>query len=222
MPDAKLDHRNQSGLPVFCQELFFRFCMDFRNETFEPFYYSTVQMFLSFANAVQMFLSFANERCYAYGKRWVDPREIVNRLYGVLIAHASGNRRFPFKAMLSWCFGVINNMIKEEIRRCAKSPLPMKCAESQEGGKDPLDHLLQKEETKHMQDLYNRVMEFLTSSNAVLSERDRKVMHLFYCEGQSLKKIAKIQKIRMEHVAVILFRSRKRIAVRLRSRLARY
>ena len=97
---SALGHGRAKGLPMLCQELFLRYCLDLTEDTFQDFYHSTFPVFLSFAM----------ERCALVKGMDLDPEEVVNRLYGILVAHAAGCRdRVPIKVLLSWCFGTVSN-----------------------------------------------------------------------------------------------------------------
>jgi len=198
--------KENNNLPLLCQELYYKYCMDFREDSFGVFYRSTVNMFLSVAA----------EKCLKDGKGRVDPREIVNRLYGLLVLHASRKGPAPFRAILSWCFGAISNMVKEEYRKLLKQAVLSRRIESSGCSPSPLDKLLQKEEKKKRLRLYYKIIELINSNNSIISERDRRVMELFYCESQSLRAISDIINIKIEHAAVILCRARKRIANHLK------
>ncbi len=95
--------RSQDGHPLLCQEFYYRYCVDAREEIFQRFYDSTYLIFQSYAA----------EKCAAAGNG-LDPKEIVARLYVALVLHACGGRRLPIRALLSWCFGTILNLIREE------------------------------------------------------------------------------------------------------------
>jgi RNA polymerase sigma factor (sigma-70 family) len=196
----------QKKLPSLCQELFYRYCLDFSEESFDRFYRSTFQVFLSFAG----------ERCAAMSCD-LDPNEIVNRLYGILVAHATNpKKRLPIRALLSWCFGAINNLIKEERR--------FRYREAQAGHsldhfvemRSPLDQMILCEEKERKKILYDEILKLITVQNSFLTERERKIMKMFYCDGLSLRRIAIIWELKVKHVAVILFRTRRRIALLLR------
>jgi RNA polymerase sigma factor (sigma-70 family) len=193
-------------LPMLCQELFLKYCVDYTEEAFEKFYYSTVPVFLSFAM----------EKCQAAGNL-VEPQDVVNRLYGILVTHASGRHRVPIKALFSWCFGVICNLIKEEQRFRARNHFSLNDFDDNCVGKNPLDLLISKEELDERSALYEKIMQLISNPNPILTDRERYVLDLFYCKGQPLRNIAVKLKITVSHTAVILYRSRQRIAVSFRS-----
>ena len=193
---------------MLCQELYYRYCLEATDEAFQRFYDSTATVFLSFAA----------EKCQAAGNP-VEAQDVVNRLYGILVSHAVGIRRVPIRALFSWCFGVISNMIKEEQRIRGKDPLHLEGLEEHGGGIDPLEKMIVAEETGEKEALYTRVMKMISTPNGVLSERQRRAMEMFYCEGTTLRGIARHLKVSVPHSAVLLFRARRKIAVALDQRI---
>lgn len=191
-----------NNLHLACQEMFHRYCRDFSSETFDHFYRSTFYIFLSFAV----------EKCSESGQD-LDPHEIVNRLYGILVAHASGSRRVPIKALLSWCFGAISNLIKEELRFRSRKAKSLEILENRAEGQTPLDLLIQREDMEKKEAFYGFIRKLVDTPSPWLTERQRKVMRMFYFDGLTLRGIAARLNIRVEHTAVILHRSRKRIAL---------
>jgi len=204
---SALGHGRAKGLPMLCQELFLRYCLDLTEDTFQDFYHSTFPVFLSFAM----------ERCALVKGMDLDPEEVVNRLYGILVAHAAGCRdRVPIKVLLSWCFGTINNIIKEELRFRSRIRQAPGISEPLVENRNALDMIIHKEDKENRRDLYNRVMSLIATTGNSLMEREKTVMRMFYSEGLLLRDIASRLGIRVEHAAVILFRARRRIARRIR------
>ena len=201
--EAGLRNRwNDNKLPLLCRDLFTRYCIDFSEEAFERFYRSTLQIFQVFTT----------EKCAALGAD-LDPNEIVNRLYGLLVAHASLRRHLPIRSLLSWCFGTICNMIKEERRHRSRKHVPLSRVQNRPGGRSPLDQVIHREESAKRGLVYKMILNLILTRNPVLSDRERKVMAQFYFEGLSLRRIASNSGINAEHAAVILFRARRRIAL---------
>lgn len=189
--------------PLLYQELFRKYCMELSEESFERFYHATYSFFLGFAA----------EKCTVAGMN-LDPDDVVNRLYGILVSHASGRRKgVPFKSLFSWCFGTITNIVKEEIRRQNRALLGLgKMKKHPEDRHSPLNRMIQKEDQKRFNTLYNNVLRLIQSDDTYLSEREKQVMRLFYCETKSLRSIAQELGLKVENTAVILFRSRRRIS----------
>lgn len=186
---------------MLCQELYFRYCMDFSESTFERFYRSTIPVFFSFAV----------ERCNE-AENPIDPQEVVNRLYGILVSHAMDRQRIPIRVLFSWCFGVISNLVREEQRFSKRQHCCLEELEYRPGGTDPLDQMISTEETNRKQSAYKGILHLIERPNSLLPDRERRVMALFYCQGLTLKKIAQKLDITPEHAGVILFRARKRLA----------
>ncbi|MHC4944167.1 MAG: RNA polymerase sigma factor [Planctomycetota bacterium] len=192
---------------MLCQELFYQYCMDFSDESFERFYYLTIPVFLSFAA----------ERCQEMGNQ-ADPQEVVNRLYGILVSHASHHRRIPIRVLFSWCFGVITNLIREEHRLRERKFRRLEACADRVGGMNPLESIIRSEETRARQAVYRGILHLIKQPNAVLVERERRVMALFYFGGMAIKGIAALLDITPEHTGVILFRARRRLAEHFQGR----
>ena len=192
-------------LPLLCRDLYTRYCIDFSEEAFERFYRATLHIFQVFTT----------EKCAAL-EIDLDPSEIVNRLYGLLVAHASLRRTLPIRSLLSWCFGTICNMIKEERRLRSRKHVPLSRVQNRPGGRTPLDQVIHREESVKRDLAYERILKLILTRNMVLPDRERKVMAQFYLEGLSLRRIASYSGITAEHAAVILFRARRRIALHIR------
>jgi len=190
-------------LPLLCQDLYFKYCNSFNNEMFELFYYSTLPVFYSFAI----------EKCHEYSCR-TDPKEIVNRLYGILISHAAAKHRVPIRVLFSWCFGVLTNLVREERRLQTKNLLNYKdvLMEMRDEANDPLKSMINQEEMENKRRQYLKILKLLSAPNAVLTERERKIMAAFYCRAKPLKTIALEQNITPEHAGVVLYRARRRLA----------
>lgn len=196
----------KSDLPLLCQELFYRYCIEANEELFESFYRSTYPVFLGFAT----------EKCSVNGHA-LDPREIVNRLYGVLVIHASSRRRsVPIRSLLSWCFGAISNLIKEEVRFRSRELPELNRINPPIWKESPLDSVIQDEDLQRRKRLYQDVLKLIHMRNNLLSDREREILHRYYCRNQSLRDVAARMKIRSEHAGVVLFRARRRIAQFLR------
>jgi RNA polymerase sigma factor (sigma-70 family) len=103
-------------------------------------------------------------------------------------------------------------MIREERRLRAREPAPLSRVEERPGGFNPLDQIIHREESAKRSLLYERILRLIRTRNSFLSDRERKVMALYYFEGLPLRLIASYLNITAEHAAVILFRSRRRIA----------
>ncbi|MBU0756007.1 MAG: sigma-70 family RNA polymerase sigma factor, partial [Planctomycetes bacterium] len=189
-----------STLPILCQELYYRYCMEYTEEAFERFYHSTMPVFFSYAV----------ERCQE-GENRTDPLEIVIRLYGVLVSHAMNRRRVPFRALFSWCFGVINNLIQEEQRFRKKLPSGSEGLERCESGEDPLEAMISAEEIEKRDQSFRELLGFIEQPNRLLTKRERSVMEMFYCRDLPLKEISRKLSIKRDHVGVILFRARRRL-----------
>lgn len=190
----------RSTLPILCQELYFRYCMESTEETFERFYHSTMPVFLSYAV----------ERCQEKGPG-ADPQEIVTRLYGILVTHAVNRRRVPFRSLFSWCFGVISNLIQEEQRFHGKIPPGAEGMERCLGGENPLEAMICAEDQDRRDQDLEQLLRLIEEPNSLLTNRERSVMSCFYCRNLTLKTIAVNLGIKREHVGVILFRARKRL-----------
>lgn len=197
--------RPSSLFPNLCQELYYKYCRTFTNESFDEFYNSTFPVFISFAvekiNGTRLN---------------IEPQEIVNRLYGILVAHASNRKRVPIKVLLSWCFGVICNLIREEQRSQGRLAQVYHRPELEREVLDPLLIIMNTEESQRRKKLYDKVLRLIENPNDILTDRERNVMNLFYCKGLKLKDISEALSTSPENVAVILFRSRKRIASMLK------
>lgn len=192
-------------LPLRCQELYFAYLMNASSDAFERFYEETKDLFYSYAV----------ERCAAAGGD-VDPQEVVNRLYGTLVTYAANHRRIPVRALLSWCLGTLANLVHAEKRAKVRPTLPVDALGDRASACDPLDQLIEAEERGARRRLYDRIMDLVHRPNPLLSARERKILHLFYCEGRSIRSVAAACRVRPDHVAVLLHRARRKIAARFR------
>lgn len=186
---------------ILFQELYYKYCMEYSEESFEEFYHSTFGFFLSFTR----------DRLSIHKGSALDPHEIVNRLYGVLVAHAYKKRKPIIKAILSWSFGVICNLIREEIREEKKWTSVEEGAVRDTATQTPLNQLLKSEEKEAHKGFCIKIIELIKQKNQLLSWRDRRVMEMFYLKRQKLKIISKELNLKVSHAAVILYRSRKKI-----------
>jgi RNA polymerase sigma factor (sigma-70 family) len=198
----------QERLPLLCQELFHQYCLDSSDESFERFYYLTIPVFLSFTA----------ERCQEMGIQ-TDPREVVNRLYGILVSHASHHRRIPIRVLFSWCFGVITNLIREEQRHRGRRFQRLEACVDRAGGMNPLDSIIHSEEKRTRQAVYRKILQRIKRPNNLLVERERRVLGLYYFDGLIIKEIAVRLGLTPEHTGVILFRARRRLAEHFRDRI---
>ncbi len=75
-----------------------------------------------------------------------------------------------------------------------------------------MEQMISKEDSEQRGRLYQKVLHLIRTRNDLLSDRERKVMEMFYFEGLSLRSIAANLEIEAGHTAVILHRSRRKIA----------
>jgi len=147
----------------------------------------------------------------------IEALAVTNRLYTILFRKLIAPRRFkPIAYLFPWCYRVLLNLIREEHRKNPTySNLPIEAALLRERA-STIDTVIRREENEQAARLSRRVLEILHNGKAGFSRRDRRIMCLFYLEKLSLREIADRTDLTASHVAVVLKRSRDKIAKMIR------
>ena len=205
-PDSKNSGSSKGrDLQKSCRELYLNYLADSREASFDRFYRATAPVFISYTR----------DRAGSACRGRIDPWDVVNRLYGLLVHRAERGEGLPARSLLSWCFGVLNNLVREEYRRKARFPAPLGDIEKTCRAEGPLERMLSDEERERREALVRRILHCLSNERVLLSPRDQRAMELYYRRGLPLRNVADRLKLEPSHVAVILHRARRKIRLHL-------
>ena len=104
-------------------------------------------------------------------------------------------------ATVVWLFTICRNLWNDQLRRKTRRPPMAEALEDKQSTVASPDHDLM------VRDDLRRVLEAMNS----LPSRQRDVLHLYACEGLSLREIAEVLKITSEAAKASLFEARKRL-----------
>jgi RNA polymerase sigma factor (sigma-70 family) len=163
-----------------------------------------------------LFTAYAWRRLEKFGCP-IDPEDVANRMYILLFEKLlAPDDKVPMDYLFPWCYRVILNVAREEVRDWIKTRPMDTGALDQLVSPSLLDQLVEEEQASLDRSRFERVLELLYSEESGLSGRDRHVMRCFYLEGRSMREISADTGLTKSHIGVILMRGRRRIARRLK------
>jgi RNA polymerase sigma-70 factor (ECF subfamily) len=110
------------------------------------------------------------------------------------------------RATAVWLFTICRNLWNDQLRRNARRPAMTEAVEEEQSTAAAPDYNLT------VRDDLRRVLEAIES----LPPRQREVLHLYACEGLSLREIAEVLEITSEAAKASLFEARKRLRAQFR------
>ena len=154
------------------------------------------------------------------GKGQLDPNELLQDTFVNVYRYPNGFRDDHDGSFRVWVRTIAGNLIRRRgsrlQRRLSFQELPEGFQEPEDRGDTPLTSAVQEEETERLREAWVLFLCHYAKAWEGLSQRDRRTLHLIEVEELSYQDAGRILQVGRSNMKMIVFRSRKRIARRMR------
>ena len=154
------------------------------------------------------------------GARHLDPTELLQDTFVNVFRYPGGFREEHSGSFRVWVRTIAGNIVRRASTRgvaCSFQELPEGCQEPAERGVGPELQAIAVEQHAHLREAWILFLCHYAEAWTQLSERDRKALDLVERRGLSYDEAGRILEVRRSNMKMIVFRSRKRIAARMRA-----
>jgi len=154
------------------------------------------------------------------GQGSLDPAELLQDTFVNVYRYPSGFRVEHPGSFRVWVRTIAGNLVRRRAgrsrRRVSFQELPEGFQEPEDEGENPFAHAVQDEETARLRAAWVLFLCHYARAWESLAQRDRRTLHLVEVEGLSYEEAGRILAVRRSNMKMIVFRSRRRIARRMR------
>lgn len=149
----------------------------------------------------------------------LDPQEILQDTFVNVYRYPGAFREDHDGSFRVWVRTIAGNAVRRALVVRARSTvleLPEECAEVVDGGRGPVQAILDDEQEQSLRAAWILLLWLYAQAYRKLSQRDRNTLHLVEVEGLSYREAGRRLSVGRSNMKMIVFRSRRRIARRMR------
>jgi len=152
----------------------------------------------------------------------LDPAEILQDTFVNVYRYPGAFREEHAGSFRVWVRTIAGNVV----RRCSiarfrnAQPDQMELPEPEDRSSGPIQRILEEDESLQLRRAWILLLCYYAEAWKELGQRDRRTLHLVEVEGLSYQEAGRILDVRRSNMKMIVFRSRRRLARRMREAMA--
>lgn len=152
----------------------------------------------------------------------MDPAEVLQDTFVNVYRYPGAFREEHGGSFRVWVRTIAGNVV----RRCSLARLrnlqqePVEAPELEDRSSGPVQTILEEDESLQLRRAWILLLCYYAEAWKELSQRDRRTLHLVEVEGLSYQEAGRVLDVRRSNMKMIVFRSRRRLARRMRAAMA--
>jgi len=153
----------------------------------------------------------------------LDPLEVLQDTFVNVYRYPAAFRDDHGGSFRVWVRTIAGNVVRRGALARARAALheSSESAELEDRSVGPIEAIVEEDEAQSLRRAWMLLLHFYAEAWKELSQRDRRTLHLVEVEGLSYHEAGKILAVGRSNMKMIVFRSRRRLARRMREAMAR-
>lgn len=153
----------------------------------------------------------------------LDPAEVLQDTFVNVYRYPSAFRDEHGGSFRVWVRTIAGNVLRRSaVARSRTTPQELEAAsELEDHGRGPVQSIVDEDESQRLRRAWVLLLWYYAQAWEELGQRDRRTLHLVEVEGLSYQEAGRILEVGRSSMKMIVFRSRRRIARRMREAMAR-
>jgi RNA polymerase sigma-70 factor (ECF subfamily) len=150
----------------------------------------------------------------------LDPSEVLQDTFVNIYRYPSSFREEHGGSFRVWARTIAGNVVRRAIQRRSREQAQDVAADLVDPRGDPTRRVAEADENARLKRAWILLLHYYAQAWSELGHRDRRTLHLVEVEGLSYQEAGRILDVGRSNMKMIVFRSRRRLARRMRSAMA--